>query len=96
MDVNNIIDDVDSRMKTLMIGFIDRFEQSFGYLWAHGKQPNTDQQKLFKDKWSSLRTDLLNYGNHQIRLATGDIQRESRSDKYKYHYKFINPPRENN
>lgn len=95
MDTNNIIEDIESRMKTLMIGFIDRFEQSFGYLWSHGKGVQNESEKAFRDKWTELRTDLLNYGNHQIRLAIGDIKREEKSSKFKYHYKFINPPRKN-
>lgn len=88
---NDLINDINSRMKTLMIGFIDRFEQSFGYLWNHGSEPQTENQKLFKQKWLDLRTTLLDYGNDQIRLAINDIKIANKSNKYKYHYKFINP-----
>ena len=41
-----LLQNLEKRFKTLMIGSMFRFEQSFGYLWNHGHEP-TDQKEEF-------------------------------------------------
>jgi hypothetical protein len=88
-DQKDLLKEMEIRFKTLMIGSIARFEQNFGYLWNHGKEPETDNQHYFRDKWDDLRIDLLNHGNNQIRLALDELFDYLRSDtNYKYNYYF--------
>lgn len=86
--MDNIIENMEKRFQTLMIGAISRFENSFGYLWNHGDEPKTDNQYLFRDKWENLRQDLLNHGNFQIRQAVKDLEKHFHASKYKYQYNF--------
>jgi hypothetical protein len=96
MKKNPVINDIETRFRTLMIGSIARFEESFGYLWNHGSEPKNNNEQLFKDKWLELRNDLLNHGNHQMRLAIDDLLdyiEDQNNSKYQYSYKFY--PRNN-
>jgi hypothetical protein len=90
-DYKNLIDDIETRFKTLMIGSISRFEKYFGYLWNHGDEPNTKSEEKFRDMWETLRVDLLNHGNNQIRLAIDELidVLDSKENKYRYNYKFV-------
>lgn len=61
------------RIKTTMIGAIDKFEKNFGYLWGHFKDGDlTEQQEKFADLWDFTRNQILNQGNHQIRHLKDD------------------------
>lgn len=72
-----------------MIGGIARTEDTFGYLWGHHKGDPTETQLRFRELWEDLRTDILNHGNHQMRLAVEDIiQYLERIDKYEYKFVF--------
>jgi hypothetical protein len=72
-----------------MIGALSRIEDSLGYLWNHGDDPDNETQKLFADKWENLRLELLNHGNNQIRLAADDLRYFfHQQDKYTYNYHF--------
>lgn len=84
-----IIKNIETRMRTIMIGALSRMENSFGYLWNHGDDPETTNQKQFADKWENLRLELLNHGNNQIRSATEDLRYFfDKQDKYMYNYHF--------
>lgn len=84
-----IIKDTEIRMRTIMIGALSRIEDSLGYLWNHGSEPETNNQKLFADKWETLRLELLNHGNNQIRLASDDLRYFfNKQNKYAYNYHF--------
>lgn len=91
MDSNQkIIQEIEKRFKTLMIGSISRFEQSFGYLWNHGHEPTNNKEEFFRDKWEDLRYDLLNHGNNQMRLAVSELSSYLNNEsKYTYKYNFI-------
>lgn len=88
-DENDLIRMIETRLKTTMIGSISRMEQSFGYLWNHGDDPLNDTQELFLNKWETLRSDILNHGNNQIRCAVEDmIKYFQKQNQYKYTYNF--------
>lgn len=92
----DILNAMETRFKTLMIGSLSRFEKSFGYLWRHGDEPTTNSESLFRDKWEDLRTDLLNHGNNQIRLAMEELYDYFRLlNKYRYSYKFTITDKQN-
>lgn len=84
----DFLDNIETRFKTLMIGSISRFEKYFGYLWNHGDDPKTQSESKFRDLWDSLRIDLLNHGNNQIRLAMNEMEKEMNKYSYKYNYNF--------
>lgn len=89
---HKIIQNIEKRFKTLMIGSISRFEQAFGYLWNHGHEPTTEKEEFFRDKWEDLRYELLNHGNHQIRSAINELNYFlNDNSKYKYNYNFLKP-----
>lgn len=90
-----ILKEMEKRFKTLMIGSLSRFEQSFGYLWNHGHEPTDEKEEFFRDKWEDLRYDLLNHGNNQIRLAITDLNNYlNKESKYAYQYNFIMKPKQ--
>lgn len=68
-----ILDTIEKRFKTIMIGGLARFEQEFGHLWNNEEAPNTEQEAYFRDKWEDLRNDLLDHGNNQIRNGIKDL-----------------------
>lgn len=93
-DNKKLLQSLEKRFKTLMIGSISRFEQSFGYLWNHGHEPTDQKEEFFRDKWEDLRYDLLNHGNNQMRLAISELDEYLNKDsKYAYNYNFIIKPK---
>jgi hypothetical protein len=86
---NKIIKDTETRLRTIMIGSISRIENTFGYLWNHGNDPETENQELFGEKWDNLRLSLLNHGNHQIRETIDDLKDFfDKQTNYNYNYEF--------
>jgi hypothetical protein len=80
-----IINDIETRLKTTMIGSLARFEQSFGHLW---EEPGPDQQEYI-DLWEYTRNSILNNGNKQIRLALENLSScfyKSYKTKQTYHF----------
>jgi hypothetical protein len=84
-----LIKDIETRLRTVMIGSISRMENAFGYLWNHGSDPETENQARFSDKWEDLRLSILNHGNKQIREAIDDLADFfTYQNKYPYNYNF--------
>lgn len=87
---DKVIKDIETRLRTVMIGSLSRIEESFGYLWNHGNEPTSENEELFADKWEDLRLSILNHGNRQIREAIQDLEQFFyHQDKYPYNYNFI-------
>lgn len=85
-----ILKNIETRLKTIMIGGLSRFEKSFGYLWNAEDEPNTEQEELMRDKWEDTRTDLLNHANNQIRLALDELSNYIHyKNKFNFTYDFI-------
>ena len=73
-----------------MIGTLSRFEEGFGYLWNNGDPPNNNTQTYFLNLWEEIRTDILDHGNNQIRIALEDLSRTiERANRFEYQYNFI-------
>ena len=49
------------------------FEKYFGQLWGHGNSNLTEEQKHYRQVWEEARTDILNNGNTQMRIAQEEI-----------------------
>jgi hypothetical protein len=87
---DKLIKDLETRLRTVMIGSISRIEDTFGYLWNHGNEPSTKNQEIFADRWDDLRLTILNHGNRQIREAINDLQKFfHHEEKYPYNYNFV-------
>lgn len=66
---------ITTKFKTTMIGSLSVFEDLFGYLWGHGKDPKdlTKTELEFKRSWDIARTDVLNNGNNQMRAVLQEV-----------------------
>lgn len=82
------------RFQTTMIGAIYEFEKMFGYLWGQNKNPDflSESEEDFRDRWESVRNQILNNGNNQLRKCLSDLEQ---SVQQKYHYKFYKKDRGN-
>lgn len=74
-----LLQNIERKFKTTIIGSIAAVEESFGYLWGHGipEDELTSEQKVFRAKWSDLRTGILNNGNNNLRGAQDEIAQYS-------------------
>lgn len=82
----DLLEEIETRIKTTMIGSLAQFEKHFGYLWQND---HANRQK-YEDLWEDTRNNILNNGNNQIRLALkslGDFLYQ-KPFQNKYHYKF--------
>lgn len=85
----DLIHKMETRFKTIMIGSLARIEDHLGFLWGHGsKEPLTEQQQKFLDRWDELRNEILNHGNYHLREGLEDIE-EFFDRAERYTYKFI-------
>ena len=69
------IQTMSTKFRTTMIGALVAFEESFGYLWGHGKDAEdlTEREKENRILWEQTRTEVLNKGNNQMRAAIEEI-----------------------
>lgn len=74
------------RFQTTMIGALFEFEKTFGYLWGQHKDENdlTNMELDFLDRWDSVRNQILNNGNSQLRKAISDLDKSRGDTKYNY------------
>ena len=93
-DTRQVINQLETRFKTIMIGSLSRIENHFGSLWGHEqKEKLTPKQEQFLDLWEDLRNEILNHGNYHLREGLYELEdflHES-GNSYKkdsYSYKF--------
>jgi hypothetical protein len=78
-----VVQQLETRFKTLMIGCLSRFEAEFGTLWNNELEPSNTQEEYFRDKWEELRHDILDHGNNQMRQGLEELAEYLNSvDKY--------------
>lgn len=77
-------------IRTAFIGAISQFEQSFGYLWGHGKKPEylTENEKKFQKLWLQTRENILDSGNRQSRIINKEFEKFV-VEYVGYQYKFV-------
>lgn len=61
---------VKKKIQTTMIGAISSVENLFGFLWDEGSEDAERMQELF----NTLRSEILDKGNHQIRNVDSEIE----------------------
>jgi hypothetical protein len=87
---NKLIKDIEKKFTTIMIGSLARFEKNFGYLWEN-ETANSDE---FYNKWEKTRYEILNFGNHQLRLGIEELYEffinQKKIGQYQYNFKINN------
>jgi hypothetical protein len=86
-----LIKNLEKKFKTTMIGALAAFENNFGALWGHGQEELTDDQKQFRKIWEETRTEILNNGNSQLRIAQEEIAQYTMTWN-RYHVDFVIKP----
>jgi hypothetical protein len=85
---DQLLENIEKRFKTTMIGALAKFEENFAYLWEN----DTINRERYEDLWEETRNEILNNGNHQIRSALKELHQylygENTNFNQKYHYKF--------
>jgi len=85
---NRLIKNIEKKFKTTMIGSLAVFEEYFGDLWGHNNSGGlTPEQEEFKHLWEAARTEVLNNGNTQLRIAQEEIS-EYTMTWNRYHIDF--------
>jgi hypothetical protein len=64
-----LLNNVNKRFQTTMIGSLARFEEYFGDLWEN----NHRDRERFEEMWEDVRNQILNNGNKQARAAVNEI-----------------------
>jgi len=62
-DKDKLLQNIEKRLKTTMIGSLAKFEENFAYLWEN----DTINREEYEDLWEETRNEILNNGNNQIR-----------------------------
>lgn len=92
-ELQHLLNNINKRFQTTMIGSLARFEEYFGDLW---EENHRDRQR-FEDMWEDVRNQILNNGNKQARAAINEIQEFFSGPKVTKHIKIdFNNEREDN
>lgn len=86
-----LMQNLEKKFKTTMIGALSRFEKQFGFLWGHGKDPRdlTAKEREFLELWTQTRTEVLDNGNNQLRIASEEVAQYTVAwEKYKAVFTF--------
>ncbi len=64
------------KFKTCFISAISEFEEVFGKLWGHGlpDEKLSETQRVNRELWGQIRTNILNKGNTQLRAMEAEIE----------------------
>ena len=91
-----LMKNVERKFKTTMIGALASFEKYFGDLWGHEEGELSDEQLKMKQFWEQARTEILNNGNSQLRIAQEEIAQYTMTWN-RYHIDFVlSPTKEDN
>lgn len=86
-----LLQNLEKKFKTTMIGALARFEENFGELWGHGKTKLTEVEEEWREIWDETRTEILNNGNNQLRAAQDELAAYS-VNREKFKTEFIVKP----
>ena len=89
-----LIKNVEKKFKTTMIGALACFEKYFGELWGHDEDELNSEQLRYRELWEQTRTEILNNGNSQLRIAQEEIAQYSMTWN-RYHIDFLVTPQDN-
>lgn len=68
--------EVNRYITTSFIGALASVEKYFGKLWGQGKADEdcTEAENAWFDVWEQCRTEILNKGNNQVRMADSKVE----------------------
>lgn len=66
---------METKIRTTMIGSLSIIESKIGFLWGQGKSRGqlTEQEEEMDRIKDEMRTEILNNGNNQLRAAVAEI-----------------------
>ncbi len=71
-----LINILEKKFQTTMIGALAKFEESFGEMWGHGLDYDelNSIEKKYSQIWEMVRTEILNNGNAQFRATLNELE----------------------
>jgi len=90
----DIVNNIQKRFQTAMIGSLARMEDYFGFLWGHDQDEDnlTNKQLENSELWEELREEILDHSNYQMRCALNDLKiflsQHIATDRYQENIKF--------
>ena len=73
--IEALIDSIERRFKTTIIGSLARVEDHLGFVWGHDQDMISIDQSDNRQIWQDLREDILDHGNYQLRATLTDIRK---------------------
>jgi len=64
---------IETKIKTTMIGALDKFEKRFGFLWDVENNDDIPPADEIAKLWQEVRTEVLDNGNNQIRAIKEEV-----------------------
>lgn len=61
------------KIQTTMIGALSSIEENFGFLWNSNSGELTKDQKLMKEIYNKIRSEILDKGNNQARNIDAEL-----------------------
>lgn len=61
------------KIQTTMIGAISSIEENLGFLWSSTNGELTKDQKIMKDIYQKIRSEILDKGNNQARNVDAEL-----------------------
>lgn len=81
------------KIQTTMIGSLSSIEMHFGFLWQSESLPEEQRVKI-KNIFESLRSEILDKGNHQLRNVDMELSNYTISHNSITDISFIKLPEE--
>ncbi len=61
------------KIQTTMIGALSSIEENLGFLWNSESGELSDDQKIMKDLYQKIRSEILDKGNNQARNIDAEL-----------------------
>ena len=61
------------KIQTTMIGALSTIEENFGFLWNNEDAANNEQEKMMKELYNKVRSEILDRGNNQARNIDAEL-----------------------
>jgi len=88
-----LLNNLEKKFNTTIIGSLAVFEEEFGHLWGHGLPSDqlTEEQKDLKKLWKRARVKILDNGGSNLRAAQSELAQYSfHWNRYVTHFNLGN------
>lgn len=70
-----LLNNLEKKFNTTIIGSLAIFEEYFGELWGHGLEYDEldEEQKQFRKIWKDTRNKILDAGNSNLRASQSEL-----------------------